>query len=85
MQATERDKGSPGAIVIGQLIGPPRRSDVDLNHHQVWLIAEVERLDMLILKRHLIFFAQIRRQRCQAERRKQGVFDGAKERAVGFC
>ena len=49
VQPAERDIGASGAVVIGEAIRAVRRRDVDLDHHQVGRIVEIERLDVLVL------------------------------------
>jgi hypothetical protein len=48
-----------------------------LDHHQIRLVVEVQRFDVLILERHFVVFAEIPGERRQAERREQRVLDGA--------
>jgi hypothetical protein len=84
MQATESDKRTGGAIGVGEAVGAVSVGDVDLNHDQVGPSARVVRLDVFVHDRGVIAVFQIGRQRREAERGKQGVLDGAPERAGGF-
>ena len=49
VQAPQRHEGAPGAIVVGQVIGPARRGDVDLDDDEIRLVVEIETLDVLVL------------------------------------
>jgi hypothetical protein len=82
VQSTQHDVGSAPAIVIGQLVGPAGGRDVGLDHHQVGLVVEVERFDVLVLERDLIVVVEIAGQRGEAEGREQRVFDRPEERAL---
>lgn len=58
--------------------------DVDLNHHQVRAIREVQPLNMFVLDARIVVRPKVRRKRGEAERRKQRVLDGTPVRAGGF-
>ena len=76
MQPAECDVRALATVVIGNPIGAIGVGDVDLDHHQVRLIVEVERLDVFVLQRDVERGIEIRRQRREAERRKKRVLDG---------
>ena len=84
MQATESHKRTGGTIRVGEAVGAVGVGDVDLNDDQVGPSDRVVRLDMFVHDRGVIGVFQIRRQRREAERWKQGVLDRAPERAGGF-
>src|ERR1051326_2933945 len=84
MQSSQCDIGTPGAIMVGQLISPVSRSDIDLDHHQLRVIVQIQLLHMFILDSYLVIFMQISGQRSQAEGWKKGIFDGTKIGADGF-
>ncbi len=44
----------PRPVMIGQLVGAVGRGDVDLDHHQVRLVVQVKRLDVLVLDHDVI-------------------------------
>ena len=54
MQAAERDVRACAAVVVGDAVGAVRRRDVDLNHHEVRRVVQIERLDVLVLNLDLI-------------------------------
>jgi hypothetical protein len=80
VQPAEADVRAPGAVVVGQLVGAPRRGDVDLDHHQVRLVGEVDLLHVLVGHRHLVVRVEVPGERGQAERREQRVLDRTEER-----
>src|SRR5438105_12332134 len=63
MQPTKSYICSPSAIMVGEFVSPVSRSDIHLNHHQLRVIVEIERLHMFILDGYLIIFIQIPGQR----------------------
>ena len=56
-----------GAVVIGKAIGPMRGSNVDLNHYEVGLVVQIERLNVLVLNLNVVVIVQICRQRGKAK------------------
>src|SRR6266852_2032805 len=85
VQASKSDKGALLPIVIGDLVRPARRGDIDLDDDQVWFVLEIEGFDVFVGKRDFVVWIEVSRQSRQPERRKERVFDGPKERALGFC
>jgi len=59
-----------------------RRGDVDLNHHEIRRVVQVEHLHVLVLDGHVGLLAKVRGQRGQAERREQRVLDGRQKGLV---
>ncbi len=70
VQPSETNMCPPLAVVVSQLVGAPRGRNVDLDHHKVRRIADVEPLDVLILQIDLVLRIQIGSQCRQAKRRK---------------
>src|SRR5437660_908035 len=85
MQPAESDVGSPGTIMVGQFVRSVRRSDIDLDHHQLRIIIEVQPFHMFILDSNLVIVIEISGQRCKTERGKKGIFNWTKIGADGFC
>jgi hypothetical protein len=75
VEATKEYVGTARTILVSDLVRPICVGDIDLNDHQVWLVGEVELLDMLIVQRDLEVGIEIRGQSCQAKGRKERVFD----------
>ena len=84
VQPTQADVCTLHTVAVCDLIGAVGRSDVDLDHHQVRLVAQLQFLDMFVLDLNLIIRVEVTGQRCQSKRWKQRVLDGAPERALGF-
>src|SRR2546423_9329846 len=84
MQSSQCDICTPGAIMVGQLISPVSRADIDLDHHQVRIIVQIQLLHMFILDGYLVIFMKIPGQRSQTERGKKGIFDWTKIGTDGF-
>ena len=82
VEATEHYVGTTRTIVVSDLVRPICVGDVDLNDDQVWLVVEVELLDVLVLQRDLEVGIEIRGESCQAKRRKERVLDRP---PVGTC
>ncbi len=64
VKATEQYVGTTRTIVVSDLVRPICVGDVDLNDHQVWLVVEVELLDVLVLQRNLEVGIEIRGESC---------------------
>src|SRR6266550_6641557 len=75
VEATEQYVGTERTIVVSDLVCPICVGDVDLYDHQVWLVVEVDLLDVLVLQRDLEVGIEIRGESCQAEGRKERVLD----------
>jgi hypothetical protein len=60
-----------GTIMVCQLVGASRRSDVDLDHDQFGAVIQVEVFDMLILDRHFVVGVEIGGECCQPQRGKE--------------
>ena len=84
VKAAEDDVRAARAVMVGDAVGAVGVGDVDLNDHQVGVIVEVQRLDVLVLKRDLEIGIEIRRQRRQTERREERVLDRSPVGAGGF-
>jgi hypothetical protein len=84
VQPAETDVRSTPAVLVRQLVGAAGGRDVDLNHDQLGVVVQVERLDVLVLKRDLIIGVEIRRERGEAEGWEEGIFDRPEERALRF-
>ena len=84
VQPAERDMRALSPVVIGNPICAECVRDVDLDHHQVRLILEIERLDVFVLQGDVQRGIEIRRQRREAERREQRGTDGSPVGAGGF-
>jgi hypothetical protein len=84
VQSAQCDEGASGAVVIRQPVCAPRAGDVDLNHHEIGLVVDIDRRDMFVLENGLVVGRQVRRERGQPERRKERVLDRAPIRARGF-
>src|SRR5437899_6352233 len=84
MQAAEHNLGSAPAIVVGELVRPSSRRDVNLDYYEIGLVVQPQLFDVLITNRDVIVVAQVGGKRCEAERREERVFDRPKERARGF-
>ena len=61
-----------------------RVGDVNLDYHQFRIVIEAQRFDVLVDQGQLVRRRAVRRQRGQAQRRKQGVLDRPEERAGRF-
>jgi len=84
MQPTQGDVDPAGPVVIREAIGPLSRCDIDLYGDQIGLIIPIQDLDMLVLNRDVVPVVQVRGQRRETKRRKQGVFDRPPVRAGGL-
>ena len=84
VQAAQAHVAAAPPVMIRQLVGPPGRGDVDLDHHQVGRVVQHQGLDVLVLDRDLVVGRQIAGQGRQAERREQRVLDRPKPRAGGL-
>src|SRR5581483_3623153 len=84
MKSAERDVAPLAAIVVRDAIGPMSGRDIDLNHHQVRLVVEVEPFDVLILDVDLVVRIEVAGQRGEAEWGKQRVLDRPEERTGRF-
>ena len=81
MESAERHERSAGAIGVGKSIRTTGIRDVDLNHHQVRPIVELQRRDVLVFEHSLVAGCQIGGEGRETERRKERVFDGPPVRA----
>ncbi len=64
VEATEQYVGTTRTIVVCDLVRAIGVGDVDLNDHQVWLVVEVELLDVLVLQGDLEVGIEIRGEGC---------------------
>jgi len=78
MQPSQCYVCSPGAILVSQLVSAVSRSDIDLDHHQLSVVVQIQLLYMLILDGDLVIFTQIPGQRSQTERGKREYLIGRK-------
>ena len=76
--------GALAMVMVRQAISAVGVGDVDLDDHQIRLVVQVERLDVLVLQGDLVIFIQITRQGSQPERREERIFDRSPEGAGGF-
>src|SRR5205823_7019837 len=84
VQSAQRDERAPGPVLVGEAVGTIGVRDVDLNQHQIGLIVKGERLHVLVDELQAVIRVEKRRQRGEAERRKQRVFDRPPIGAGGF-
>ena len=81
MESAERDERAASAIGVGQLVRAPGIRDVDLNHHKVGTVVELQRRDVLVFEHGFVIGGQVGGERRESERRKERVFDGPPVRA----
>jgi hypothetical protein len=81
VESPERHERSAGAIGIRQLIRATGIRDVDLNHHQVRPVVELQGRDVLVFEHGVVIGGQIGCEGRESERRKERVFDGPPVRA----
>lgn len=62
--------------MVRQLVGAAGGRDVDLDHDQLGVVVQVERLDVLVLQGDLILGVEIPGEGGEAERWEEGVADG---------
>src|SRR5688572_3633437 len=84
VQSAQCHVGALASVVIRDAIRAIRVRDVDLDHHQIGLIVEVEWLDVLVLQTNVERRIEVRRQGRKTERRKQRVLNGSPVGAGGF-
>ena len=84
VQAAERDEDAFRPVVVGDAVGAARVGDVDLDDDEVGRVVGVERRDVLVHQHRLVVGPEIGRERGQAERREQRVFDRTPVRAGGL-
>src|SRR3990172_2688001 len=82
MQATQAHMHAATSVVVCDLIGSIRRSDVHLDNYQVGRIFEIHHFHMLVLNPHLVTRIQVPGQCRQPQRREQRVLDRPPERAL---
>jgi hypothetical protein len=73
VQAAQHDVGAAGPIVVGDAIRAMRRRDVDLDHDQVGLVAQVELFDVLVLNADLVVIVQVAGERRESQRREERI------------
>jgi hypothetical protein len=71
VQPAEGHIGAAAPVVIRNRIRAPRRRDVDLNHHQIRLVVEVQALDVLVLNLDVPVGRQVPGESRQTEGRKE--------------
>ena len=84
VQPAERDVAAPGAVEVGDLVGPPSRGYVDLDDDQVRLIVQGQPLDMLVGDGHLIALIEVGGEGREPEGREERVLDRPEEGAGGL-
>ncbi len=84
MQAAQAHVAAPRPVVVGQGVGPVGVGDVHLDHHEVGGIVQVEFFHVFVLEGGLVVGGEVGGQRRQAQRREQGILDGAPVRAFGL-
>jgi hypothetical protein len=81
VQSAERHERSACAIRVGQPVRAAGVGDVDLNHHEIRPVVELQRRHVLVFEHGFVAGRQIRGQGGEAERRKERVLDGPPVRA----
>ena len=84
MQPAQADVSALAPVMVGQAVGAVGGGDVDLDDHQIGLVVQVERLDVLVLQGDLVVLIQVTRQGGQPERREERILDRSPEGAGGF-
>ena len=85
VQPSETYIHTNSSIVICNFVSPKSIRYVDLNHHQIGRVIEVQWLDMLVNYDCLIIGREICSKRRQTQRRKERVLDRTPVRVCGLC
>jgi hypothetical protein len=77
VEPADDDIGAACPVVVGDLVRPSGRGDIGLDHDQVGLVGQPQRLDVLVVDAHVDVRTQVRRERRQTQGREQRVLDRA--------
>lgn len=76
VQAPEADEGALATIVVGNTVRAIGVGDVHLHDDEVWIVVQVQWLNVLVGDHGLVVWMEIRRERRKTEWRKQRVLHG---------